>query len=141
MLRSVPGASWLLLDDDGNVTYGAGEVAGAAHLADVVHPDDLTRVLDGVSSILDDPSRAFVDDVRVSGADEWRPAELTAVNRVEDAAVGGIVVRILARNEPAARHEPAALPPLPDDLIGSLAEAVPTPILVADQSGIVVFSN
>lgn len=62
----------------------------------------------------------------------WRPRELTAVSRVADPAIGGIVVRVIAVEHPVV---------MPDDLIGSSAEAVPAPVLVADRSGIVVFSN
>ena len=131
MLRSVPGASWLLVDEAGSVRYGAGQAAGTAHVSDLVHAEDVPRVLDGLAAILQEPARSFAGHVRVRHGEAWRPGELTAVNRVDDPALRGIVVRILDLDAP----------PLPDDLIGSLAEAVPTPVLVADQSGIVVFSN
>lgn len=132
MLRSVPGASWLLVDEAGAVRYSAGQAAGAAQISDVVHPDELPRVLDGLATILRDPNRRFAAHVRLRRGEAWCPGELTAVNRVDDPGLRGIVVRILDVDVP---------PPLPDDLIGSLAEAVPTPVLVADHSGIVVFSN
>ena len=132
MLRSIPGMSWLLLTAEGAVLYGVGEVGAATDLGEVVHPDDLPRTLEGLSTILTDPTRVALLHVRVRRRDGWCAGELTAVNRLADAAIGGIVVRVVAVEGPVK---------LPDDLIGSLAEAVPTPVLVADQSGIVVFSN
>ena len=139
MLRSIPGASWLLVDGVGAIGYAAGELDDALQLDDVVHPDDLPSVLRGVSMVLSEPSHTFVDRVRVRSGDAWRASELTAVNRCNDPELGAIVVRVLPAEEQIAPAAPRVA--LPDDLIGSLAEAVPTPILVADQSGIVVFSN
>ena len=132
MLGSIPGASWLLVDATGAITYGAGETGTAEHLDDLVHPDDLARVLDALRAIAADPARTAVEHLRVRSGETWRAAELTAVNHVDDAGLGGLVVRILAVTESTT---------VTDDLVGSLAEAVPTPILVADGSGIVVFSN
>src|SRR5687768_14115283 len=133
MLRCIAGASWLLVDTTGSVVYGAGELRDAVQLGDVVHPEDLGRVRDGVAAVLVDPAHTFVGHARVLHDGAWSPAGVTAVNRIDDPGIGGIVVRVLA--------EESASSPVTDDLIGSLAEAVPTPILVADQSGIVVFSN
>jgi diguanylate cyclase (GGDEF)-like protein len=57
---------------------------------------------------------------------------VTAVNRLDDERVRAVVVRTVEVHEPV---------PHGDDLVGSLAEAVPTPILVVDHVGHVLFTN
>lgn len=67
MVGAVPGASWILVDEDGAVVYAAGELRGSTHLREV-HPDDLPRVLDGASTAPADCPPAFVTHVRVQCA-------------------------------------------------------------------------
>jgi diguanylate cyclase (GGDEF)-like protein len=140
VLRSIEGESWVVVNRDGTVLYGVGHaLAGrgareGTHIADFVHPDDLPRALDGISRVLSEPDVTFVDRVRLVLADgSHRVVDVTAVNRLDDPVVAGVVVRTVETSD--------VKPPALDEIIGSLAEAVPTPLLVADHNDYVLFSN
>jgi diguanylate cyclase (GGDEF)-like protein len=139
VLRSFEGESWVLVDADGTVTYGMGRAVtgrGAregTHIAEFVHPDDLPRVMDAMAMVLARPTEPVIERARIIHGDGgWRAVECTAVNRLDDPLVRSIVVRTLEVVDDA---------PALDDIVGSLAEAVPTPLLVVDDSGFVLFSN
>jgi diguanylate cyclase (GGDEF)-like protein len=140
VLRSFDGESWVLVDEAGQVTYGFGRAVtgrGAregTHIAEFVHPDDLPRVMDAMAKVVAQPGTTLVERVRIIHGDgTWRAVECTAVNRLDDPLVRAIVVRTVEVRDES--------PPALDDIIGSLAEAVPTPLLVVDDSGFVLFSN
>jgi diguanylate cyclase (GGDEF)-like protein len=141
MLRSIPGESWALVDEAAQVVYAVGPVGGVVghgaregtHIAEYVHPDDLPRVLDAMSRILAAPESVVTVRARVMHGDgSWRQFDVTAINRIADERVRAVVVRTVEVHEPV---------PHGDDLVGSLAEAVPTPILVVDHVGNVLFTN
>lgn len=140
VLRSIAGESWVVVDREGTVTYGVGRaVAGrgareGTHIAEFVHPDDLPRVLDAMATVLATPNEPVVERARIIHGDgSYRVVDCTAVNKLDDPAVGGVVVRTV---EVSGQRTPAL-----EELIGSLAEAVPTPLLVADHLDHVLFSN
>ena len=142
MLGSIPGESWALVDRDGRLLYAVGPPGGlvghgtlpGAHIAEHAHPDDLPAVLDAMQAVLAHPGSPVRVLSRARHADgSWNVYEVTAVNRLDDPALGAVAVR-----SREVTDGPAA-----DDitLIESLAEAVPTPILVADHAGTVLYSN
>lgn len=111
------------LDPDGTVRsydpaageplgYGADALTGEA-LFDRVHPDDRGAAREAVEEPLADPSRRTAAEVRLRDADgTWRHVELQGVSRLDDPAVGGVVVyvrdvtrRIRARREREAVYE------------------------------------
>jgi diguanylate cyclase (GGDEF)-like protein len=141
MLRSVAGESWALVDENAKVIYGVGPVGGVVghgaregtHIAEYVHADDLPRVLDAMARILATPEVPVTERARVRHGDgSWRLFDVTAVNRLADERVRAVVVRTVEVHDEI---------PHGDDLVGSLAEAVPTPILVVDHVGHVLFTN
>lgn len=139
ILRSIPGESWVLVDPSGKVSYNVGTAItgrGAregTHIADFIHPDDLPRMLDAMASVLATPGATATERLRISRDDgSWLMVEGTAVNRLHDPVVRAVVVRAV---------EVAGEAPALDDIVGSLAEAVPTPLLVGDRTGYVLYSN
>jgi diguanylate cyclase (GGDEF)-like protein len=135
MLRTIPGESWALVGADGRITYATDEEREGRHIAFRAHPDDLPAVLDLMERVVANPHVPFRVLTRVDVGDEqWRVVEVTAVNRLDD-AMGAIVVRTreVDQEGPASRDDTS--------LIESLAEAVPTPILVVDQGSNVLFAN
>jgi diguanylate cyclase (GGDEF)-like protein len=143
MLGSIPGESWALVGADGRVTYSVGPRGGilghgnpaGSHIAEFAHPDALPAVLDGMQAVLAHPRvpvRVLSRAKRADGA--WGVFEVTAVNRLDEPAVGAVVVRTREVDEGGAAARDVSL-------IESLAEQVPTPILVVDHAGYVLFSN
>jgi diguanylate cyclase (GGDEF)-like protein len=141
VLRTIPGESWLLVDGNGKVRFGVGPAGGVldrdgrdeTHIADYVHPDDLPQAMDNMAKVITTPGVPVHGRARVHHDDgTWHYYDVTTVNRLDDPKIGAVVVRIVeAVDEPV----PAG------DLISSLAEAVPTPILVVDHAGYVMFTN
>jgi diguanylate cyclase (GGDEF)-like protein len=137
MLRSIPGETWALIGSDGTVRYAVGDgVPAGDHVGRWAHPDDLPAVLDAMQAARDHPGipvRVLTRSRHDEG--DWRVHEVTAVNRFDDAGIGGVVIRAreVDLEGPAGRDDTSVL--------DSLAESVPTPILVVDPTGHVLFAN
>ena len=145
MLRSIAGESWVLVGADGMVTYGVGPRGGilghgareGTHIADYVHPDDLTKALDGIARVFDEPDVPVTEVARcLRGDGSYGLYEVTAVNRLGDERLGAVVVRTRE-----LRDDGAVVPEGVTSLVESLAEVVPTPIVVTDHVGYVLYRN
>ncbi|MHB1487287.1 MAG: sensor domain-containing diguanylate cyclase [Acidimicrobiales bacterium] len=120
---------------------GHGERTGTG-IADYAHPEDLPKLLDlGAQALAGGLGWQARFTGRLRRADgEWRRYEFWVVNRVDDPAIGGLVVRtseIVEGNKAMAAEETmnAGLP------FESLAEAVSVAIVVLDWNGQVLFAN
>ncbi|HSL59188.1 MAG TPA: PAS domain S-box protein, partial [Acidimicrobiales bacterium] len=70
--------------------WQAGDVAS---VFERVHPDDVAPLLGALGELVDDTGSPTAQRARVRHADgEWRWLEILAVNRLDDPAVGGIVL-------------------------------------------------
>ncbi len=85
-----------ILSWSGNVRpmlgYNA-EFWGAARAVDLVHPDDIAGAARGFAAVCAVPGSAVAGELRVRRADgAWIDAELSAVNLLDDPAVGAVVL-------------------------------------------------
>ena len=107
-----------LVDAEGTILYTSGfhsEVLGydredwrARSILELSHPEDLDDLLLARQQVVANPGLEFRTEVRVRGADqEFHWVELTAVNLLDDPAVGGIV--ITTRNVSARKELEAEL--------------------------------
>ena len=95
----------LLLDGDGHLAeevpttrlllgYAEGETEGR-HISELIHPDDLVRVLDRFAWVLDGPGDQERSRFRIRRFDgSWAHVEAIATNLVDEPAVGGIVCNL-----------------------------------------------
>jgi diguanylate cyclase (GGDEF)-like protein len=141
MLGSLPDESWALVDASGRMIYAVGPPNGVlghgaregTHLAEYAHPDDLPGVLDGIEHVLASPGSLVRTRARaLHGDGTYRLYEVAAVNRLDDPAIGAVVVRTTEVYEDS---------PTVSGVIESLAESVPTPILLVDHAANVLYSN
>ena len=131
----------LVLDRDGHLAeevpttrlllgYGEGETEGR-HIAELIHPEDLVRVLDRFAWVMDGPGdqeRARFRILRFDGT--WAHVEAIATNLLDEPAVGGIVCnlrdvteQVAAENElrRQARRDPLTGLPNRNRLTAALA--------------------
>ena len=118
-----------VVGSDGRIVYASPAVARVLGLepldlegvpvADLVHPEDLDRLLDQVPDVVATPGMSPAFDARVAHTDGgWRHMEIVATNLLENPAVEGIVVNardVTERVEVAAQLEERAFH---DDLTG-----------------------
>lgn len=112
------------------------------HIAEYVHPDDLTRVLALLEEVRAGAGIETALDVRARHHDgTWRVLVVDVLDRRTDPLLGGIVIRAHIRGDDV---EPPGTPPAGDDQderFRSLAEVAPFGILSADRRGYVVYAN
>lgn len=103
MVRSFPGEAWLVIGADGSVLHSITPGEGilgqhlhpGTHIAQLLHPGDLPRALNGMQALRETPGVPSAGPVRARHADgTWKLLEVHAVNRIDDPAIGGVVVRV-----------------------------------------------
>jgi diguanylate cyclase (GGDEF)-like protein/PAS domain S-box-containing protein len=88
---------------DGTILWASGNPGGTLGypdeywlgktIFDVIHPDDLDRILAWRDELLGHPEREVHGEFRVRGADGgWHDVEGVGVNRLDDPLIGGLVV-------------------------------------------------
>jgi diguanylate cyclase (GGDEF)-like protein/PAS domain S-box-containing protein len=111
------------------------EDGGPVHVAERVHPDDLVAVLGLIEQVRSTPGMRTAVRVRARHKDgSWRIVEAVIASATDDPHLGGALLRIRDVTAPDAAGELG-------DRFRSLAEAVPSGILCADATGVVVFCN
>jgi len=132
----------VFLDSAGDVREALGPQAGIlgrhdltnpGALLDYTHPDDIPKAFDTLDRVRTRPG--FEGGIRcrarhIDGT--WRVIEIWVANHLEDPAVEAIVVR--------ARDATFDVPAAPE-LFGSLTDAVPIPVVVADKRGRLMYGN
>ena len=92
-----------ILAADGTVLYESpslekvmgykSEAVQGLNIMDVIHPDDLPAIFEGMRTILDQPEASFSGEFRLRHADgSWRIQETTMTNLLNHPAIYGIVV-------------------------------------------------
>lgn len=119
-----------------------GELEGE-HIAERVHPDDLTRVLELLERGRHTPGLTEQIEVRARHRDgSWRRLSVTAHNRIEDDRLRGGVVRVRELpDEHGAHYGEADVAAVERSRFEGLAETLPIGVLSADAHGFVVFAN
>jgi diguanylate cyclase (GGDEF)-like protein/PAS domain S-box-containing protein len=116
------------------------EMVGA-RVAKFIHPDDMTHVIERFLDVLEHPDRTSVATVRVyrRSTDTWYDSTLSAVNRLDDPAFGGVLMQSVEEYpaEPT-HHDPLRAA---GDRFMSLAEVAPVGILAGDRQGAVLYRN
>ena len=111
-----------VVGEDGGIIYASPAVARVLGLephdlegvpvADLVHPEDLDRLIEQAPAVVATPGMSPVFDARVAHTDGgWRHMEIVATNLLENPAVEGIVVNardVTERVEVAAQLEERA---------------------------------
>lgn len=120
-----------------------GELAGE-HIAERVHPDDLTRVFELLERGRRTPGLEEQIEVRARHRDgSWRRLCVTASNRIDDDRLRGGVVRVC--EVPVGRawesRGEAGDAAVERSRFEGLAETLPIGVLSADAHGFVVFAN
>ena len=99
-----------VLDDKGKITYNmagsnnslgytAGEMAGSSGF-ELIHPEDLPRVLELFQQSVSQPGRIDHAEVRVRAKDgSWRWQSAVGTNLLNDPSVGGIIINSRDINE------------------------------------------
>jgi PAS domain S-box-containing protein len=111
----------------------ATEAVGGYALGDI-HPDDLSTVLDVFEELRSTPGsrRRFEMRLRrLTEEDHWRRVEATATNRLDDPAIGGVVVAL--RDVTELR--------LAEARFHDLIELVPDAMVLSDEAGRIVLVN
>jgi PAS domain S-box-containing protein len=111
----------------------AAEAVGGYALGDI-HPDDLATVLDAFEGLRSEPGAQRHFEMRMRRLieeDHWRRVEATATNRLDDPAIGGVVVAL--RDVTELR--------LAEARFRDLIELVPDAMVLSDQTGRIVLVN
>ena len=118
----------------------ADEDAIGVKVMEWLHPEELPHILELFARIIEEPGLKLTEIIRMRHpyvTDGWLVTRISAVNCLENPALGAIVVRA----------EDAAPVDLVDDLthttgrFSSLAEATPVGIVVTDLAGAVLYCN
>jgi diguanylate cyclase (GGDEF)-like protein/PAS domain S-box-containing protein len=147
-LRPYLAESIMVLDRDWTVKANLAPPGGligrglgiGEHTLEDMHPDDVLQILElGVQAFSTEPGWQGTKVVRMrTGDGAYAPYEITAINRLDDPIIDGMVVR--------TREVPRELT---EDLTGiqrtsaieTLAELLPVGVLLLDGQGKVVFVN
>jgi PAS domain S-box-containing protein len=111
----------------------ATEAVGGYALGDI-HPDDLGTVLDVFEDLRAEPGAQRHFEMRLrrlTEEDHWRRVEVTATNRLQDPAIGGVVVSM--RDVTELR--------LAEARFRDLIELVPDAMVLSDETGRIVLVN
>jgi diguanylate cyclase (GGDEF)-like protein len=135
--------SHVLLDAEGNVLFNIGFHGGVlghgdrvgSHISDLVHPDDLPLGLDIIADVARHPGKAVTVYGRGLAADgTYRLIEFHLVNRLDEPLLGGIVAR-------TRDVTPEGELPVGGALMRSLAEIIPSAILIISGDGLPLYAN
>jgi diguanylate cyclase (GGDEF)-like protein/PAS domain S-box-containing protein len=125
--------TWRLLVDDWARSLAAADEADGTGL-NWVHPDDLPFLLEAYTRLLDNAGSTEVVQVRtrIPHLDNtWAHARLTAVNKLDDPLIAGLVVRS-ERQSTVDRVDSIGQT---SGVFRSLAETAPMGIVVTDREG------
>lgn len=110
----------------------------ARHVAEYLHPDDITKVFDVIERARGESGFKDTIRLRVRRADgSWGVFEATVMDAMHDPDLRGAVARVRDVSDEVDQSEASA----DSERFQSLAEALPLGILSADARGYVVFSN
>lgn len=140
--------SLMVLDHEWNVTANLAPPGGligrglglGLHTLEDMHPDDAVQILDlGTQAFATELGWEGSMVVRMQRGDgSYGRYEITAINRFDDPAVGGMVVR----TREVAHETPPSVPGLEHRLAAEvLAELLPTGVVVLDDAGRPVYAN
>src|SRR6267143_224932 len=118
--------------------YGATENLGRSAF-DLVHPDDRRDALELFGALMQRPGHVVKTELRALHKDgSWRHLEAVGVNRLDDAAIGAIVVnyRDITERQRAGRDLRETL-----SLLNATFESTGEGILVVDLAGRIVSFN
>src|SRR6267143_1016725 len=118
--------------------YGATENLGRSAF-DLVHPDDRRDALELFGALMQQPGHVVKTELRALHKDgSWRHLEAVGVNRLDDAAIGAIVVnyRDITERQRAGRDLRETL-----SLLNATFESTAEGILVVDLAGRIVSFN
>jgi diguanylate cyclase (GGDEF)-like protein/PAS domain S-box-containing protein len=116
-----------------------GQKDGANSL-ETVHPDDLPGMLADFAQLLDQPgsSRVGIMRIRLTHLDQsWVSTRVTAVNRLDDPLIGGIIIR----SEHQAPIDTVTSIRRTSGAFRSLAETAPIGIILTDRNGKASYFN
>ena len=118
------------------LTSGPAEAGGQ----ETVHPDDLPGMLADHARLLERPGSTRVGFMRVKRThldQSWVPTRVTAVNRLDDPVIGGIVIR----SEHQAPVDAVTSIRRTSGAFRSLAETAPIGIILTDPDGRASYFN
>ncbi len=144
------GASvYAVLDPQGNVLYESPSVQRVygwspeellgKSIFQRVHPDDVEYATQNFREVVEKPGHVKTIEIRYRRQDgSWRLVEVTAINLLENPAVGGIVV-----NSHDVTHRRQAEQALreSESKLRSLFENMPDFVLMVDRNAIIQFAN
>jgi diguanylate cyclase (GGDEF)-like protein/PAS domain S-box-containing protein len=125
--------TWRLLVDDWARSLAAADEADGTGL-NWVHPDDLPILLEAYTRLLDNAGSTEIVQVRtrIPHLDNtWARARLTAVNKLDDPLIAGLVVR----SERQSSVDQVGSIGQTSGVFRSLAETAPMGIVVTDRDG------
>jgi diguanylate cyclase (GGDEF)-like protein/PAS domain S-box-containing protein len=131
--------TWRLLVDDWARSLAAADEADGTGL-NWVHPDDLPILLEAYTRLLDNAGSTEVVQVRtrIPHLDKnWARARLTAVNKLDDPLIAGLVVR----SERLSELDQVDSIGQTSGVFRSLAETAPMGIVVTDREGRPLYFN
>ena len=104
-----------------------------------LHPDDRNRVIDLFLDSLQHPGVPISVEYRAQHKDgSWRHREVIGVNRVDDPAVGAIVVNY---RDTSARHAAEVALERTNERLRALMSSLPIAIWAIDREGVVTLSE
>lgn len=120
--------------------FGHGDRVGSSHPLQFAHPDDLPMALElSVNALQTEPGWRGAGLMRARVASgEYQQFELTVENRTDDPVINGFV----ARTRSIEGFDTSIYNvPTHGELLESLAEAIPVPLVVMDPFGMPVWVN
>ena len=119
----------------GSPWYGRGEANPFGWL----HPEDISRVLDGFNHVLDNPGTVHELTVRTRHVileDQWGTATIRAINLLDDPLIAGVLIQTQAEglNEKVSLGRTTGS-------FQSIAEAAPIGIILSDHLGRPLYWN
>ncbi len=137
-----PDGTLLFSTDDGRgvLGYDADTFVGGALLdGDLIHPDDLSFVLESMAEVLRRPGTSVSGEFRVRHADgAWQTLEATAHNLTDDPLVGGVVLTTRNVTERVRAQEALAAS---QDRFGALLQHATDLVLVLQVGARVAFAT
>ena len=139
-----------LVDADGIITYMTSAITNISghptenyigHTAlEFVHPDDLPKLVDGFTRLLESPGGLTTSLFRSQHMDgSWRWLDITASNQLAEPAVQSIIINFRDVTE---RRRAEELLKQAEERLRLIVETIPVPILISTQNdGTILFTN